>query len=150
MSIHLDINQKQLTEDVKLHFLPAEIGTNVEAKVNDFFNIYTTNENTHLTNSLRGFPLDGIDFQVPSTLNGVVFQEAQRTSGESCGRLLKVTGTFKNFTYWNYDKVPSASDGIRQALEALLVVDELSKPVHAEDLKNQIDQELQAKIEENS
>ncbi|XP_055855398.1 uncharacterized protein LOC129918724 [Episyrphus balteatus] len=149
MDINLDIHPKPFTEHLEVQYFPAEIESDGEANVNEYFNNYTVSENGHLTNSLRGFPLDGIEFQVPSNLKGLVFQESLNTSDENCGKLFRVAGTFDNFTYWNYDKVPSAADGLRQAFEVLAVADELNKPLSAKDIQNEIDHKLSIKKEES-
>lgn len=67
-------------------------------------------------NSLRGFPLNGCDFQVPKSHRGIVFQEDQRPLDENAARTFKVSGIFDEFRYWNYDKQPSENDKLKQAL----------------------------------
>lgn len=69
-----------------------------------------------MKNALRGYPLDGCKFDVPSHYQGVVFQEIQKPLNEDATRTFKVNGIFSNFTYWNYDKEPSNNDQLRQAL----------------------------------
>lgn len=70
-----------------------------------------------LKNSLRGFPLNGCQFKVPSEYRGVVFREDQRPLDENVDRTFKVDGIFDEFTYWNYDKLPSNNDKLKQALD---------------------------------
>lgn len=70
-----------------------------------------------LRNSLRGFPLNGCQFKVPESYQGVIFQENHRPLDENDDRTFKVSGTFNEFTYWNYDKNPSENDKLKQALQ---------------------------------
>lgn len=72
--------------------------------------------NSVLKNSLRGFPLNGCQFKVPESHRGIVFQEDHRPLDENAERTFKVSGIFNEFTYWNYDKVPSDNDKLKQAL----------------------------------
>lgn len=69
-----------------------------------------------MKNSLRGFPLNGCQFQVPKSHRGIVFQEDQRPLDENAERTFKANGIFDEFTYWNYDKQPSENDKLKQAL----------------------------------
>lgn len=46
---------------------------------------------------------------------------------EEAERILRVKGTFEEFTYWNYDKIPSASDGYTQALQIVQLADVVGK-----------------------
>lgn len=71
---------------------------------------------TVLKNSLRGFPLNGCNIKVPSSHRGIVFQEDQRPLDENAERTFKVSGIFDESTYWNYDKLPSNNDKLKQAL----------------------------------
>lgn len=65
---------------------------------------------------MRGFPLNGCQFQVPASHRGLVFQENDRPLDENTERTFKVSGMFDEFTYWNYDKLPSDNDKLKQAL----------------------------------
>lgn len=69
-----------------------------------------------LKNSLRGFPLNGCQFKVPESYRGIVFQEDQRPLDENAERTFKPSGVFDEFIYWNYDKLPSHNDKLKQAL----------------------------------
>lgn len=138
MNIKFDTSCDQLAENINIQYLPAKIESDNEANIKDYFDNYTVNENGHLTNSLRGYPLDGIKFELPPNWKGVVLQESRGVQEENCDKFIKICGTFEHFTYWNYDKVPSAADHLRQALEVSAVADELSKPLSAKDIENEI------------
>lgn len=54
---------------------------------------------------------------MPETHRGVVFQETNRPLDENSDRTFKVKGVFNEFTYWNYDKMPSNDDKLKLALQ---------------------------------
>ena len=70
-----------------------------------------------MTNALRGFPLAGCKFTVPKTHEGVIFLETHRSSDADVDRNFKIKAVFDEFTYWNYDKIPSKEDKLNQALQ---------------------------------
>lgn len=82
-----------------------------------------------LKNSLRGFPLNGCNFKVPKPYQGIIFQETQRPLNETDDRTFKVSGIFDEFTYWNYDKVPSDNDKLKRALQWNEFAAAIHKPI---------------------
>lgn len=46
-----------------------------------------------------------------------MFTESKRTDAENKERNLYCTGTFSQFTYWNYDRIPSKNDPLAAALD---------------------------------
>lgn len=130
MSITLDFDIKQVENKrpMQLHYLPAKIvGDGECADVDKYFNNYTRKAAEFgagvLTNSLRGYPLLGKRESVPEGYKGLVLQE---TDPNLTDRQLRLTGTFDEFTYWNYDKVPSNGDGYQQAVNMLHVAEAVS------------------------
>lgn len=89
---------------------------------------------TDLSNSLRGYPLNGCKFTVPDTHEGVIFQETQRPLDETADRTFKVKGVFNEFTYWNYDKIPSHDDKLKQALQWNKYADAVSVKPSSKDM----------------
>lgn len=151
MSINLDFDVKHVDNKrpMQLHYLPAKIGGDGECTdVNKYFNNYTREApeygNGVLTNALRGYPLLGKRETLPKGYKGVVLQE---TDPHLEDRQLRLTGTFQEFTYWNYDKVPSKSDGYQQALLMLEVAEAFAAPVSEEALEEEIKLHQQAKKE---
>ncbi|KAH8369528.1 hypothetical protein KR093_000031 [Drosophila rubida] len=151
MSITLDFDVQQLDNKrpMHLHYLPAKIvGDGECTDVDKHFNNYTRQApefgNGVLTNALRGYPLLGQQESVPKGYKGLVLQETDPNQAE---RQLRLTGTFQNFTYWNYDKVPSKSDGYQQALVMLDVAEALAEPVSEEALEEEMKLQKQAKKE---
>lgn len=82
-----------------------------------------------LRNSLRGFPLVGKELSVPNNYKGVIFTEKKRPLLDDQDRIFQFKTAFENFTYWNYDKIPSRNDAYLQAMDWL----EVSEVLHCED-----------------
>ncbi|XP_016976450.1 uncharacterized protein LOC108042619 [Drosophila rhopaloa] len=144
MSIVLDFNGKNLAKSktMDLHYLPAKIDGDGEANVEQYFNNYTREAtecgNGILTNSLRGYPLVGEQLKVPEQYRGLVLQETEKSINKSIDRQLRLTGVFEEFTYWNYDKVPSNGDAYRQALLMADVGQALTQHISEQDLEAEI------------
>ncbi|XP_022231816.2 ribonuclease H2 subunit C [Drosophila obscura] len=153
MSITLDFNGKNLAKSkpLQLHYLPAKVNGDGEANVETYFSNYTREAPEYgsgiLTNALRGYPLVGDRIQVPEGYKGLVLQETEKPLNESADRQLRLTGVFDEFTYWNYDKVPSNGDPYRQALLMADVAQALSEPISEEHLEAEIRQNLESKKE---
>lgn len=66
--IKLEINIEQLkSEELKIHYIPAKIDSNVTANVDTYFNSYTREEKGgFLSNALRGYRKAFILFFVKS------------------------------------------------------------------------------------
>ncbi|XP_013119430.2 ribonuclease H2 subunit C [Stomoxys calcitrans] len=142
-SIIIEINSKQICGDEKsnlnMHFLPAQIKGDGDANVDSYFNVYTRQEQGVLTNSLRGYPLQGKTKSVPTNYKALVLQETQKPLDEEADRVLRIKGSFNEFTYWNYDKIPSASDGYNQAMQLLDIVGALSTTITEQDVLKEIE-----------
>ncbi|EDV54943.1 uncharacterized protein Dere_GG21037 [Drosophila erecta] len=144
MSITLDFNGKNIAKgkELALHFLPAKINGDGEANVDHYFNNYTREATEFgsgiLTNALRGYPLMGEKLKVPEGYRGLVLQETEKPISYSSDRQLRLTGVFQDFTFWNYDKVPSNGDPYRQALFQADVAQALAQPITEDDLEAEI------------
>ncbi|XP_060581789.1 ribonuclease H2 subunit C-like [Ruditapes philippinarum] len=121
-----------LTKEIssELHFMPAEIQYNGSANVKSYFetNIRKKSENK-MTASLRGRPLHGTKFEVPSGYTGVIFNESKKSVTEDDERELTATGSFDSFNYWNLDREPSHGDRLHQALTWIDIAKALHSPV---------------------
>ncbi|KAL5288737.1 RNASEH2C family protein [Megaselia abdita] len=137
MSINLELNIDQFkSEDLKMHFIPAKLDSSVSANVDNYFNFYTKEEKAgFLSNALRGYPLQGCEFKVPEKYKGIVFQETKKPLDEDSDRIFKASGVFDSFTYWNYDKVPSSSDAIKQALQIIPITNKLAGAVSLDEVE---------------
>ncbi|XP_073847815.1 uncharacterized protein [Musca autumnalis] len=141
MSITIEINSNQINKEKQqlgMHFLPAKIKGDGEANVERYFTAYNRKENGVLTNALRGYPLQGEMKKVPKNFKAIVLQETRKPLDEEAERILRVKGTFEEFTYWNYDKIPSASDGYSQALQIVDIADVLSETISEEDVLKEL------------
>lgn len=67
-------------------------------------------------NSLRGYPLRGVELNLPSNLTGIVLREKDKLKKDDDDRELKFSGKFNKFLYWNYDKNPSNNDSYCKAM----------------------------------
>lgn len=54
---------------------------------------------------------------------------------EDSDRTLQASGLFDKFTYWNYDKVPSNGDAIKQALQIIPISIALSEEISIEEIE---------------
>lgn len=70
-----------------------------------------------LEGSFRGHLLNGKEMTVPEGYKGVTLSEHKKPDSETEDRSLHVTGAFSQFTYWNFDKIPSDSDALKRALD---------------------------------
>ena len=79
-----------------------------------------------LKSSFRGFPLQGKKIPVPKGYTGVTFYEYKKPETEGAERNIYATGTFTEFTYWNYDKLPSKNDPFMSALDWIDIAEAVS------------------------
>lgn len=77
-------------------------------------------------NSLRGYPIVGKPLQIPATHIGMVFQEDKQPLDENADRTFRQTCRFQQFTYWNYDQLPSANDSLKKAVEGFCISEEVN------------------------
>uniref|UniRef100_A0A336LYF9 CSON008015 protein n=1 Tax=Culicoides sonorensis TaxID=179676 RepID=A0A336LYF9_CULSO len=137
MPVNFEIPEKSTLSDVKeprIHYIPAKIDGDGKADVSNYFDNYTekltSSGSTEIfSNAFRGFPLKGCDFKLPEGKIGVIFRESQELIPDNVDRELKFAGTFKNFTYWNYDVNPSDNDALRKTVNALSVMEAVHKKV---------------------
>lgn len=161
MAINLSLKQTDvdvsLQEPAKIHYIPATIRGDGPAKVEQYFDPYTEeledkstfvlNCNSYptpflkililfvvaLVNALRGFPLRGKHFTLPAGFNGVIFQETKKPLSADEDRNFSFAGAFKEFTYWNYDKIPSKNDAFEKALDWMELSQVLHEPLAADE-----------------
>lgn len=76
--------------------------------------------------SFRGYPLQGKKVIVPAGYKGMTFMENKKPDPENKIRNLYCTGTFSQFTYWNYDKIPSKNDALVAALDWIDIAEAVS------------------------
>ncbi|GAB1865787.1 Ribonuclease H2 subunit C [Camponotus japonicus] len=120
MAIRLHINKKDLAkqEESELHLMPCKIHGDQAANVSSYFESSIRKiDEEHYDCSFRGYPLQGKKVIVPAGYKGIMFMENKKTDAENKIRNLYCTGTFSQFTYWNYDRIPSKNDSLVAALD---------------------------------
>lgn len=76
--------------------------------------------------SFRGYPLQGKKVKVPANYKGVMFIENKKADTENNNRNLYSTNAFSQFTYWNYDRIPSKNDAVAAALDWIDIAEAVS------------------------
>ncbi|XP_039957040.1 uncharacterized protein LOC126755215 [Bactrocera neohumeralis] len=139
MSISLKVRGDAESRNLEVHYLPAKINGDGSTDVSKYFSSYTrVGQGNLLTNAIRGFPLNGEIVKIPTTHSSYVLQETEFSNTEK-SRNIYVTGSFSNFYYWNYDKIPSNGDAYKQALYLFNISKEFSEPVSETDIQIEIE-----------
>lgn len=109
-----------------LHLMPCKIHGDEVANVSSYFEPYIhKTDGECYTSSFRGYPLQGKKIQIPNGYKGITFFEHKKPDAENMQRNLYSTGVFSEFTYWNYDKVPSKNDTLIAALDWIDIAEAL-------------------------
>ncbi|GFT78500.1 uncharacterized protein NPIL_602411 [Nephila pilipes] len=128
-TIFLDTPIDDFQENATCHFVPCKINYNGSCNVSDYFTPFIREQNNHLTCSVRGHPLKGQTIKLPDDYTGVVVKENKNLSMSDDKRDLKKSATFKEFTSWNWDIVPSSQDKLVKALQWIHLASVIHKPV---------------------
>ncbi|KAF8783489.1 ribonuclease H2 subunit C-like [Argiope bruennichi] len=127
-SISLGIPAEKVEEDLICHLIPCKINYNGTTNVSDYFTPFIREQDGHFTSSIRGHPLKGQKVKIPDGYTGVVLKENKKFTSDD-KKDLKKFATFKEFTAWNWDIIPSSEDKLIKALEWMDVAFILHKPV---------------------
>ena len=76
--------------------------------------------------SFRGHPLHGQEVCIPEGFRGIVLEEAKKPLTEVEARNLHVSNSFRKFTHWNWDSVPTDHNSLKYSTDWLI----LSKVVY--------------------
>ncbi|XP_020290648.1 ribonuclease H2 subunit C [Pseudomyrmex gracilis] len=127
MRLRLHVNKNlNNQEESELHLMPCKIHGDEPVKVSSFFKPYIHKvDEEHSDCSFRGYPLQGKKIKVPAGYKGVMFIENKKADTENNNRNLYSTGTFSQFTYWNYDRIPSKNDAVAAALDWIDIAEAL-------------------------
>ncbi|XP_072746367.1 ribonuclease H2 subunit C [Anoplolepis gracilipes] len=131
MAIRLHNNKEDLAkkDESELHLIPCKIHGDQAANVSSYLNPYIRKiDEEHYDCSFRGYPLQGKKVIVPAGYKGMTFMENKKTGAENKIRNLYCTGTFSQFTYWNYDRIPSKNDPLVAALDWIDIAEALHSP----------------------
>lgn len=114
----IDLDSFYAADETICHRMPCTIHRDGEAHVEKYFLPATKQEKDgYMTSSFRGRPLAGQQMNLPKDyigLNIVCDDESQSTTEKTANTTWKVKQTFDKFTYWNWDKIPSANDKTQQ------------------------------------
>ncbi|XP_029165484.1 ribonuclease H2 subunit C [Nylanderia fulva] len=130
MAIRLHMNKEDLAkqEESELHLMPCKIHGDEAANVSSYLKPYIRKvDEEYYDCSFRGYPLQGKKVTVPAGYKGMTFMENKKADVENKSRNLYCTGTFSEFTYWNYDRIPSKNDALAAALDWI----DIAKALHS-------------------
>ncbi|XP_043477755.1 ribonuclease H2 subunit C [Leptopilina heterotoma] len=135
MSIHMHFNKEEIPEkESVLHLMPCKIHGDESAKVSSYFEPYIRQENDEcLQATFRGYLLQGKKVTVPKGYSGITFFEYKKPDTENTERNIYSNGKFSEFTYWNYDKIPSKNDALVAALDWIDIAEALHVPEKSDD-----------------
>ncbi|XP_049294592.1 ribonuclease H2 subunit C [Anopheles funestus] len=147
MAINLKFSSKDvkssMQKPIKVQYIPATISDDGPANLEQFFTPYTeTQPDGTLRNALRGYPLQGKVTTLPEGYTGVMLQETKKPLSAEDDRTLTFAGAFREFTYWNYDRIPSRNDPLAKALTWL----PMAEVLHGEADEFEVKQEQTGKI----
>nr|CAI5845592.1 unnamed protein product [Callosobruchus analis] len=129
-TIHIQPKTQFAKENSKLQSMPFKVHADCDAKVEQYFNNYIkTTEDSNLKSSFRGYPLMGKEVPVPDGYIGLVLHESIKPSTDKEERKFRITHTFSNITFWNWDRVPSKNDSMTKALEWIDIAEALHSPI---------------------
>ncbi|XP_035903631.1 ribonuclease H2 subunit C [Anopheles stephensi] len=142
MAVNLKLSSKDVKSSLKapinLQYIPASIGGDGPANLEQFFTPYTeTQPDGTLRNALRGYPLQGKVTTLSEGYTGVMFQETKKPLSADDDRTLTFAGAFRDFTYWNYDRNPSRNDPLAKALTWLQLSEVLHDDADEQDVKQE-------------
>ncbi|XP_078001232.1 ribonuclease H2 subunit C-like [Glandiceps talaboti] len=121
MSTSIYIGRRSLingehTEPSHISSIPCKIEHDGEAKISEYFHTSTREQDQGMTSSLHGRGLNGKTIDLPEGYTGIILREDKKPFLEDEDRHFKVTHRFQQFTYWNWDKVPSVNDTLSKAM----------------------------------
>ncbi|KAL4238727.1 Ribonuclease H2 subunit C [Mactra antiquata] len=117
----------------KMHLIPAEIQKDGPANVKSYFDSSVRYiDNNNFSGSLRGRPIHGVEFKVPSGYTGLIMNETRKAYTEEDEKELTATRSFKSFKYWNLDREPTIGDRIYQATKWIDIASALHSSVDIE------------------
>jgi len=109
-----------------IQYLPCSIDFTGTSDIEERFSKFTEKDDDTeiLSNSIRGFPLQGKILSVPENYKGIIV-ESGKSGLTKQDKSARVTSCFEQMTYWNYDRAPSQADAWQQALEWTKVAEAL-------------------------
>lgn len=84
---------------------------------------------------------------VPPNYKGIVLNEKRKPLNEDEDRKFTSSTVFNEFTYWNYDKIPSVNDPLRKAYDWIDIAETLHAPVDIDEFNAYIQSQEDLKKE---
>ncbi|XP_034934120.1 ribonuclease H2 subunit C [Chelonus insularis] len=132
MSLRLHIKKEHIEgeKNSTVHSIPCKIHSNGPANVSTYFTPYIRpTVNDHFDASFRGYPLHGKMIKVPKGYKGIVLYERKKPINPESRRNLNSTESFTEFTFWNYDKLPTKNDPFEASLDWIDIAEALHSPI---------------------
>ncbi|KAG8039274.1 hypothetical protein G9C98_003581 [Cotesia typhae] len=132
MSVRLQIKKQHIDgkNNSQVHSVPCKINRTGPANVSKYFTPYITKtDDDYFNASFRGYPLHGKKLYVPEGYKGIVFFEKKKPVNPDLKRTFNSTESFTEFTYWNWDKLPSKNDAFDAALDWVDIAEALHSQV---------------------
>ena len=107
------------TSPSSLQYIPATIEHNAAEPIHAYFTqfIHENEDKKCLETTLQGRPLEGEVIKMPEGHECVVVQMGRTAKEEDDVKVARVVKRTEGFTCWNYDRVPSDQDQLRQAMQ---------------------------------
>lgn len=126
MSTQLKVDPAVLARPVAadhVQFMPFSAKYDGETEIKERFSQFTEENPAKqcLENSVRGYPLEGVRLAVPEGYTGIIVETPPQGLNPDEEKIGRVTSSFKDFTYWNYDRVPGGADNYQQAVQWIAV-----------------------------
>ncbi|XP_030749099.1 ribonuclease H2 subunit C [Sitophilus oryzae] len=135
MAIHIYSGKNHILhklQNSRVQSIPFKILADCDTPVSKYFEPYIKSENEILKGSFRGYPLKGKKIDIPEGYVGLVVHESIRPTNEKDDRKFYVINKFNEFTYWNWDKIPSKNDNFLKAMDWIDIAEVLHSPITEE------------------
>ncbi|XP_041037979.1 ribonuclease H2 subunit C isoform X1 [Carcharodon carcharias] len=127
--IELDLSSMKDPPRDGLHLLPAEIESDGDANVHQYFTAAIQEREGEMQVSFRGRALRGRDLPVPLGYVGLVLKEDHEPCLEEEDRRLRVKSAFSSMTYWNLETPPTADDSVVMVMSWTQLAEAIHGPV---------------------
>ncbi|XP_078392539.1 ribonuclease H2 subunit C [Cetorhinus maximus] len=127
--IELDLSSVKDPPRDGLHLLPAEVRSDGDANVRQYFTAAVRESDGEMQVSFRGRALRGRDLPVPLGYVGLVLKEDHEPCLEEEDRRVRVKSAFSSVTYWNLETPPTADDSVVMAMSWTQLAEAIHAPV---------------------
>ncbi|XP_067877989.1 LOW QUALITY PROTEIN: ribonuclease H2 subunit C [Heterodontus francisci] len=127
--IKVDLRSLKEAPRERLHLLPAEIKTDGDANVDQYFIPAVRERDGGMQVSYRGRALRGQGCPVPPRYVGLVLKEDHEPCLEEEDRAVRIKSAFSSLTYWNLETPPTADDSLVTAMTWTQIAEAVHAPV---------------------